>query len=815
MKTKSTFKLSLFLLLFSGEIAMSQSLVTGPSTSITPYMWPAVPGASVISILSSGESVNGYSLCAPGDGMGYLDNGGTTFTVYHNVEISYPSGSIRAHGQPGAFIQEWVIQKSNFQVLSGSDLIQQVNLWTGSTYTTYNANNTSTIAAFSRFCAGDLPAASAFYNNNTGKGSLIRFFMNGEEVGSEGRAFAHGLTGSEDGKSYELPFLGKMSFENAVASPFAQDKTIIAELDDSSPYGQVYFYIGNKGLSGTEIEKAGLTGGKLYGISINGIFNEQTSSFATNTPFNMIDMGPVHTIPGATLETNSINKGVTNFMRPEDGAWNPNNPNEFYFNCTASMTAPSRLYRLRFYDIKNPELGGTITAVLNGTEGQKMLDNLGVDNHGNILLQEDPGNNNYRAKIYNYGISSGLKTTIFDSDSTRFQTGGVNFLTIDEENSGIFDIQGIKGAGWFLSFMQAHYPLPNPMTEGGQLMALFNPFTSAANSEINITGNNQNIVDGATIPNNLNNTDFGKTNIGDPLTLVFNIQNTSTGTLIISNYYISGVNAGDFVMTGPSFPFNISPNSSKTVAVTFNPAFTGIRNAELHVINSDFDEGDYDFKILGEGVTPEIEISGNSVIINTGSTATSTLNGTHFGSVYLNQSLSKTFLIKNTGSGTLNINSISISGNQSSEFINVSNNLPVNLSPNATFSVQINATPLLLGSRKANVSIQSNDADETISTFNIEVNGMLDVGINETMNYNEFNLFPNPANNNVNIIFNKAEFEKHIVIINSLGQKVFEEQIEENIIEKDLNINNLNSGMYLVKIMQGSSYSCKYLIISK
>ena len=221
--------------------------------------------------------------------------------------------------------------------------------------------------------------------------------------------------------------------------------------------------------------------------------------------------------------------------------YNDINSNEFYFNCTASMTAPSRLYRLRFYDIKNPELGGTITAVLNGTEGQKMLDNLGVDNHGNILLQEDPGNNNYRAKIYNYGISSGLKTTIFDSDSTRFQTGGINFLTIDEENSGIVDIQGIKGAGWFLSFMQAHYPLPNPMTEGGQLMALFNPFTSAANSEINITGNNQNIVDGATIPNNLNNTDFGKTNIGDPLTLVFNIQNTSTGTLIISNYYISGV----------------------------------------------------------------------------------------------------------------------------------------------------------------------------------------------------------------------------------------------------------------------------------
>jgi hypothetical protein len=76
----------------------AQVLQTGPSTSVTPYMWPAVNGASVISILSSGESVNGYSLCDPGDGMGYLDNGSSTFTVNHNVEISYPNGSLNAIG---------------------------------------------------------------------------------------------------------------------------------------------------------------------------------------------------------------------------------------------------------------------------------------------------------------------------------------------------------------------------------------------------------------------------------------------------------------------------------------------------------------------------------------------------------------------------------------------------------------------------------------------------------------------------------------------------------------------------------------------
>ena len=66
----------------------------------------------------------------------------------------------------------------------------------------------------------------------------------------------------------------------------------------------------------------------------------------------------------------STNRGVTRFLRPEDGAWDPNAPNDFYFVTTNGFstpnTTPSRMYRLRFDDIKNPSLGGRITAVLDG-----------------------------------------------------------------------------------------------------------------------------------------------------------------------------------------------------------------------------------------------------------------------------------------------------------------------------------------------------------------------------------------------------------------------------------------------------------------
>ena len=51
-----------------------------------------------------------------------------------------------------------------------------------------------------------------------------------------------------------------MSYENLVASPLAQDKTIVVSLDDGLN-GQVYIYVGDKQATGTEIEKAGLSGG--------------------------------------------------------------------------------------------------------------------------------------------------------------------------------------------------------------------------------------------------------------------------------------------------------------------------------------------------------------------------------------------------------------------------------------------------------------------------------------------------------------------------------------------------------------------------
>ena len=341
---KNTLQTLLLGMLTAGS-ALAQTSTTGPSSSQTPWLNPTVANSTITSIFTATQSVGNYTACGIMDGAGAWDNGNGTFSMLIAHEMNNASGSTRAHGSIGAFVSKWIINKSTLAVVSGTDLIQNVNIWNGTSYTNYNATTPSTLAAFNRFCSSDLPSQSAFWNVFTGNGTLERIFMNGEESGAEGRAFAHIATGANAGTTWELPRLGKFSWENSVASPYSSDKTIVGGMDDATP-GQVYFYIGTKTNTGTEIDRAGLTNGKLFGVAVTGLALEVSASFpAANTTFSLVDLGNLSATTGASLQTISTNSGVTQFLRPEDGAWDPMNPSDFYFCTTNNFTSPSRLWR--------------------------------------------------------------------------------------------------------------------------------------------------------------------------------------------------------------------------------------------------------------------------------------------------------------------------------------------------------------------------------------------------------------------------------------------------------------------------------------
>ncbi|HCA82513.1 MAG TPA: hypothetical protein DEP18_01910 [Flavobacteriales bacterium] len=587
----------------------SMAQVTGPSSSQSPYCAPTFPGASYTSLFTVGDQVGTYRMVGIPDGMGAYDNGDGTFTILLNHELGNTNGIARAHGNAGAFVSKWIVNKATLTVISGADLIQEVYLWNGSTYTNHNSGNPMS-TGFNRFCSADLPEQSAFFNSQSGKGTSEKIFMNGEEGGTEARGFAHIVSGPNAGKSYELPHLGKYSYENALASPYMQDKTIVIGLDDATP-GEVYVYIGNKSNTGNEIEKAGLVGGTLYGVAVSGLSTEVSGSFiAPNTAFSLANLGLVHNMTGATLQTNSSALSVTKFLRPEDGAWDLRNPNDFYFVTTNAFNSPSRMYRLRFADITQPELGGTITAVLDGTEGTQMMDNIGMDYYGNIVIQEDPGGQAYLAKTWNYYVDSDVLTELASHDATRFVTGGANFLTQDEESSGIIDVQGILGAGYYVGCTQAHYNIAGELVQGGQMYVLYNPFTYNANPEISVTGNTINIVDGDNTPSATDYTVLGNVSLGANKTRSFVINNAGPGPLKVTGMNISGAQASDFSITSAhTYPFTIASGSSVTVDVRFLPTATGNRNATFTISNNDYDERTFDFAIAGFGNSQTTSVS--------------------------------------------------------------------------------------------------------------------------------------------------------------------------------------------------------------
>jgi hypothetical protein len=459
---------------------------TGPSSSASPYVLPLVPGVKFTSILSSGDNIGGYQMAGVPDGMGAFDNCDGTFTLLMNHEILNTLGSIRAHGGKGAFVSKWIINKSNLQVISGSDLMQQVYFWNTATQTS-NASPTTGFA-FHRFCSGDLPAVSAYYNSHSGLGTQAHIYMHGEE-GATGFQMGTVASGPDAGKAYVL---GKFdlatngsginavgNWENALANPFEQDKTVVIANSDGGTgimTNAVAVYVGTKTNTGSEVDKAGLTNGTLSFINVAGntveIVNNTTR--ATN-----ITSGTAFTLNAAT---------ATTFSRPEDGVWNPLNPNQYFFVTTdqldqtadgvGAQVGRSRLWRLNFTDIANPQLGGTIDLLLNGTEGYNMLDNMTADKSGHLILLEDVGNAPHNGKVWQYTIATNQLVKIAKHDPARFGDIGVpatSPFNQDEETSGVIDVSDILGAGMNLVVDQAHYTLPDPMVEGGQLMAFFAP----------------------------------------------------------------------------------------------------------------------------------------------------------------------------------------------------------------------------------------------------------------------------------------------------------------------------------------------------
>jgi hypothetical protein len=492
---------------------------TGPSSSQSPYLLRSQPGIVTESILTTGDSVNNtpdgspYRMVGIPDGLGAFDNGdGTLYLVDEPRALKLSGrgprprrqGRLRLplddpQGRPRGPPRRGSDQDAE---RLGSDPERRRRRLEG-------RQHGRRAGRLNRLCSADLAPISAFFHPATGNGYDGRIFADGEEGGTQGRPFGHVV---DTGQSYELtPWIGNMSFENVVAHPnTGSDATVVMALDDGDATvgQQVYLYRGTKTNAGNPVQRAGLANGKLYGVKVLGIpqseFQKTDWQVGDEFDFELADVSQFAGVGGTTndgtvntLDEDSQAKGVTSFQRPEDGSWDPRNSSDFYFVTTSSFgplpaesrIGETRLWRLRFADPTDPSQGGKLTLLVSGpvgtadspaasgtqsagSPGPQMLDNITVNNRGQVIMLEDVGNQAYRGGVWVYDIATANLSEIAEHDPDRFTPGASGFLTKDEEASGVIPAPFL-GADAYLLDVQAHESSTDTeLVQGGQLLEL-------------------------------------------------------------------------------------------------------------------------------------------------------------------------------------------------------------------------------------------------------------------------------------------------------------------------------------------------------
>jgi hypothetical protein len=223
--------------------------------------------------------------------------------------------------------------------------------------------------------------------------------------------------------------------------------------------------------------------------------------------------------------------------------------------------------------------------------------------------------------------------------------------------------------------------------------------------EIAIKGKGQLIPDGATDPNDLDDTEFGDLPRGSNVEHTFTIENPGTALLTITAP-INLTGSSDFTVTQQPAT-SVEPNGSTSFKVEFAPNSAGLKTANISINNNDAYENPYNFKIQGTGQEPEMVFKQGATPIANG--------GDHdFGAHPKNTDTDVTFTITNEGDADLTLSGspiIKIGGANANQF-SVLQQPTSAIIPSGSAVFQIRFSPTSKGVKNANISIANNDSDE-------------------------------------------------------------------------------------------------------
>lgn len=531
---KALFVFVLVLALSSTTIAAGNP---GFFTSQPAMLTSSVAGSSILPILSVGDMLpNGYRYEAIPDGIGVTPNGQGAVDIFVNHETSlvpFPFTGNVATCTPTTCLSDF----DNAQVSRLTLLQNSAGVLSGELAIDSSAN-------YQRFCSSFIASAEHGFSHPI-------YFANEEatdfvsppplqawppDPSNQRQAGLVVALDTKNGKTYEIPGMGRHNHENTVVVPGGWDEIAALSGDDtfSAPASQMYMY------TAASDDDLLADNGALWAFRAtgkNGNSVDPADPFNGANDYGDIASGDVVTgvfIPvprdvalgdQTALENWSNTNNVFQFIRVEDIAYDKNDPRIVYFADTgepratvvgsttgrlrrgSSFTPPAtagpypngRIFKMELNENDPLVVDGLsilIDADAGGYYNPNALhnpDNIDTSVNGSLMIQEDPGSHNgfnagfpnaTNARVWRYDLETGTMTVVAEVDQSLVPAS----LKGAWESSGIVDVSATFGPGTWLLNVQAHTlfvesevrtvtagSASGPMTfkrEGGQLLLL-------------------------------------------------------------------------------------------------------------------------------------------------------------------------------------------------------------------------------------------------------------------------------------------------------------------------------------------------------
>ncbi|MCS6822233.1 MAG: choice-of-anchor D domain-containing protein [Microscillaceae bacterium] len=269
------------------------------------------------------------------------------------------------------------------------------------------------------------------------------------------------------------------------------------------------------------------------------------------------------------------------------------------------------------------------------------------------------------------------------------------------------------------------------------------------------------------------NLNFGDVLIGQTATRTFDIQNTGSAPILVSNISYPQGYTGDFLGIVP-------PGATRTVNVTFAPVSTTINYDGTITVISDALSGNNTIPVFGKGIARIIALS----------------NEIAFGDVIVGQTATRTLSITNNGNAPLTVSNIIYPTGFSGAFTGT-------IAPGATQNVTVTFAPTDNIFYQGNITVVSN-ANNISNLIPVTGRGIAPQGPTtglERFGKGTLMIYPNPSEGIFNIkVAESLRGAVKVTVYDASGKVVYTTQTDINQDELGLDLSHLSKGNYMIEI---------------